>query len=134
MQSKAEVYAHIGKRLRELRLDRDMTQAQVAEIVGVSPQQYQKYEDAQSKSSVAMLMALSSHYGVRYESFLPGWDGSETAPETETPPAAAKSGLSDLGKDPLTTRLVSAFLEIPDQDERLRLVELVEAMRKAHSR
>ncbi|MEM6742093.1 MAG: helix-turn-helix transcriptional regulator, partial [Pseudomonadota bacterium] len=47
-----ETYEHVGRKLREFRVARKMTQAQVAKIIEVSPQQYQKYEDAQSKCSL----------------------------------------------------------------------------------
>ena len=142
MPTPSSVYVHIGKRLKNLRSNQNLTQAQVAEIVGVSPQQYQKYEDAQSKSSVAMLISLAAYYGVSYASFLPDWDGS--APDEQTgdrkrganghAQSDEEDGAPGVIEDPLVSRLVTAYLQIPDQDERTRLVELVEAMKKAHHR
>ncbi|MEL7184087.1 MAG: helix-turn-helix transcriptional regulator, partial [Pseudomonadota bacterium] len=50
--SPPDVYVHVGQRLRALRQERGLTQAQAARIIEVSPQQYQKYEDARSRCSL----------------------------------------------------------------------------------
>lgn len=121
----AQVYEHLGRNLRRLRTENGLTQADVARIINVSPQQYQKYEDAQSKCSLTYVIDLANHYGVHVNSILP-----VDAPSQDTPPIEAQ-----LPKEAdLLARLVSSFVQISDGEERLRLVQLVEAMVSAHKK
>lgn len=129
------VYREAGAQLRSLRTSRGLTQAQVAEVIGVSPQQYQKYEDAQTKCSLAAIVALAAFYGVSVESIVSpeeavGAGTIEALKNHET----VSSDLSKLGalEQELVGRLVSAYLRIPDKLEKVRLVELVEAIKSAH--
>lgn len=118
-RSACDVYAHVGRRLRELRVARGETQADIARVIKVSPQQYQKYEDAQSRCSLPYLMMLSDHFGVHLTDILPVDDV-----ETATPIAAD----SIHAEADLLARLVSAFVKLSDMNEKLRLVQFVEAI------
>ncbi|MDR1488180.1 MAG: response regulator [Holosporales bacterium] len=60
---------HIGKQLRAKRKKRGFTLAVIASKIGISHQQVQKYEQAQSRISAAMLYKFSSMYGVGIEKF-----------------------------------------------------------------
>ncbi|SFS15345.1 helix-turn-helix domain-containing protein [Yoonia litorea] len=122
-ESEADAYTYVGRELRKLRLERGMTQAQVAEIISVSPQQYQKYEDAQSKCSLNNLIALADHYGTSLSRFLPG-----SADENEKSPEPIENEAD------LLARLVTAFVSLDDGPEKLRLVQLVEAIGAAKQR
>ena len=113
------VYAHVGQQLRQLRMEHGMTQAQAAQIISVSPQQYQKYEDAQSKCSLNYLTVLADHFGTSLGRFLPA------EPEIEVTPAKPESAGNEAD---LLARLVTAFVQLNDGDEKLRLVQLVEAI------
>lgn len=115
------VYGHVGRRLRSLRMQHGQTQAQVARVIAVSPQQYQKYEDAQSKCSLPYLLTLADHYGVHVNAILP-----VDAPE---PPPAALDPREEMATEAdLLARLVSAFVQLEDSGGKLRLVQLVEAI------
>lgn len=50
-------------RLKELREDHDMTQAQVAEILGIKRQQYARYE-ANTRMPIEYLIPLCQYYKV----------------------------------------------------------------------
>ena len=106
------IYDHVGSQLRAQRIGRGLTQAQVAKIINISPQQYQKYEDAQSKCSLTSLEMLADHYGVTLTSFLPEESSSPTP----------------VNEADLLARLVSAYSLLNNTNEKLRLVQLVEAM------
>lgn len=108
------IYDYVGEQLRAHRIGRGMTQAQVAKVIDISPQQYQKYEDAQSKCSLTSLEILAEHYGVSLTAFLPE--------DTSLPVM--------INDADLLARLVSSFSVISDTGEKLRLVQLVEAMAK----
>jgi transcriptional regulator with XRE-family HTH domain len=53
----------LGQRLRALREDRDLTQAQVADLVGISTSKLAKIERAQLKASQKDVLALLDAYG-----------------------------------------------------------------------
>ncbi|MEL6839817.1 MAG: helix-turn-helix transcriptional regulator [Pseudomonadota bacterium] len=118
-----DAYTHVGRALRGLRLEHGLTQAQAARIISVSPQQYQKYEDAQSKCSLNYLIALADHYGVSVNALLPR--GEVEAPAVQQKPEIATEA-------DLLARLVTAFVRLDDPEEKLRFVQLVEAVGSAH--
>ncbi|MGL4237591.1 helix-turn-helix domain-containing protein [Tabrizicola sp.] len=123
-------YAYVGDRLRELRKQSGLTQVEVARIISVSPQQYQKYEDAQSKCSLTTLIALSEHYDVALASLLP-----PTTLVAETPPAEPPRKLPDIPTEAdLLARLVGAFVKLRDTEQKTRFVQLVEAIQNSHDR
>ncbi|MDR1234452.1 MAG: response regulator [Holosporales bacterium] len=65
----------IGRQLREKRLKRGFTLAEVAMKIGLSYQQIQKYEQAISKISAGVLYRLSILYGVSVDKFFDGLSG-----------------------------------------------------------
>ena len=107
-----DVYKHVGRQLRAQRIGRGMTQAQVARLIDISPQQYQKYEESQSKCSLTSLSVLAEYYGVPLTSFFPE--------EPEQKPAVSEADL--------LARLVASFSQLDDTIEKLRIVQLIEAM------
>lgn len=50
------------KRIRDLREDRDLTQTQVAKILGMSQTGYSKYETGENDLPTAVLIKLSRFY------------------------------------------------------------------------
>ncbi|MDX8351822.1 helix-turn-helix transcriptional regulator [Cognatiyoonia sp. IB215182] len=120
-----DAYEYVGRALRKLRLERGLTQAQAARVINVSPQQYQKYEDAHSKCSLNYLIALAGHYGVNVSAFLPDCPDNSIAPLPQTEIASEAD---------LLARLVTAFVGLDDAEEKLRFVQLIEAVGLAHGR
>ena len=57
-------------RIRDLREDRDLTQAQVAEALHTTQQQYSKIETGKSDISGEKLIKLSKLYGVSIDYIL----------------------------------------------------------------
>ena len=108
------IYDYVGDQLRAHRIGRGLTQAQVARIIGISPQQYQKYEDAQSKCSLSSLEILAAHYGVPLTAFLPEQSSTPTV----------------INEADLLARLVTSYSSLSNPHEKLCLVQLVEAMTK----
>lgn len=118
----APIYRFVGNRLRKFRTDRQLTQAQVAEVIGVSPQQYQKYEDAQSRATIALVLLLSKFYGLSFASFVEG----APVPEASLAPQMATSQPVNPGEDDLLMRLVTAYSALPSKSDKIELVELAE--------
>lgn len=52
------------KRLRELRNEKKMTQAQVGEIIGIGERHYQKFEAGDNFPNVENLCAIADCFGV----------------------------------------------------------------------
>lgn len=76
---------HVGARLRALRTQRRVSQAAVAEGVGLTFQQVQKYERGTNRISASKLQALACFLAVPVESFFEGLpragaDGQPIAP------------------------------------------------------
>lgn len=61
---------NIGERLRELRKLAGLSQMKLADKVGVSYQQIQKYEKGTSKLSVPRLLQLAEIFGVPFASII----------------------------------------------------------------
>jgi transcriptional regulator with XRE-family HTH domain len=126
----ASVYAFVGYKLRELRKQRGLTQADVARLISISPQQYQKYEDAQTKCSLSTLIALSEHFDVPLSELLP-----KTIAVSTTAPAVKAPRQPDIPTEAdLLARLVGAFVKLRDTEQKTRLVQLVEAIQSSHER
>lgn len=52
------------QRLRDMREDNDMPQRAVAEILGITTQQYQLYESGKREMPMHLFMKLAEHYNV----------------------------------------------------------------------
>lgn len=52
------------RRLAELRIDHDLSQRQLAEIIGMNRETYQRYEAGTREIPVWLLIRLSEYYGV----------------------------------------------------------------------
>ncbi len=61
--------AYIGKQIRDKRIKRQMTLLDVAEAIGVSYQQIQKYERGITKISASTLYKLSNLFDIKLELF-----------------------------------------------------------------
>ena len=113
-----QVYRHVGRQLRKLRIGRGLTQAETAKLIAVSPQQYQKYEEGHSKCSLTNLIILADAHSVPIVELIP-----EGSPRS-----------SEINEADLLARLVAAYSRLENANEKLRLVQLVEAIQEAHSR
>jgi len=58
------------KRLRDLREDRDMTQAQLATMLGMSQTGYSKYETGENDIPTQVLVKLADFYGTSVDYIL----------------------------------------------------------------
>ena len=58
------------QRIRDLREDRDMTQTQVARVLGMSQTGYSKYETGENDIPTAILIKLARFYGTSIDYLL----------------------------------------------------------------
>jgi transcriptional regulator with XRE-family HTH domain len=57
------------QRLRDLREDNDMTQSEVAELLGTAREQYNKYELGKQEIPFHHVITLAKHYNVTLDYF-----------------------------------------------------------------
>lgn len=60
----------LGQKIIKLRREKMLTQAAVAEAIGVSQTAYHKWESDETKPSVQHLMKLADFFGVQLRYFL----------------------------------------------------------------
>jgi len=80
---------YVGKRLRWRRRLLGLSQADLADLIGVRFQQIQKYEAAINRLSAARLWKLACALGVDVQYFYEGWVGAQGAGERRDAPQNA---------------------------------------------
>ena len=56
--------------IRDIRTDRDMSQADVATVLGTTQQHYSKYENGENEMPIRVLIALADYYDVSVDYLL----------------------------------------------------------------
>ncbi len=69
-----DVDRHVARRLRDRRILFGLKQREVADMLGLSPQQVHKYETGTSRISIGRLFELADILGVGIEFFFEGLD------------------------------------------------------------
>lgn len=125
------VDVHVGRRLRERRTLLGMSQERLAELLGVTYQQVQKYERGANRIGSSRLHDIARFLDVPVAWFFAGLDEPESrlpglaeAPATFTfdAPAASQPPPRE------TAELVRAFSAIREPEVRRRLVDLVRTL------
>lgn len=80
MRSATDVDKKVGENLLKVRLFRGLTQEKLADAVGVTFQQIQKYEKGKNRISVSRLSQFSKVLGIPVAEF---YDGIEGAPRSD---------------------------------------------------
>ena len=73
----------IGGFLKELRLEKQLTQEQLAEELGVSRRTVSRWETGNNLPDLSLLVELADYYGVDLNEIFHGERSSETGMETE---------------------------------------------------
>lgn len=69
--NEVELYKYIGVRIRHFRRIHKLTQAQLADLLNISAQQVQKYENAIDKIKISKLLQLCDILSLSIRQFLP---------------------------------------------------------------
>ncbi len=109
------VDTHVGKKIRQARLVRGLTQSAVARQLGLSFQQLQKYETGYNRVSASKLFELSQLLGVSPSYFFEGLVSGEG--EQEPGPAALM--------DDQTAKAVQALASIRDEKVKSHLRSMI---------
>ena len=117
MRANAErVDNHVGSMFRTRRQELGLSQTAVAERLGVTFQQVQKYERGMNRISASRLHDLCEILGVPVEYFFDGLDSGMGEPDGP-----------DLN-DPELVELVNAYMGIPRQMTRARLSAMLRSV------
>jgi transcriptional regulator with XRE-family HTH domain len=119
----AQLELAIGARMRTRRRQLGLSQSDLAERLGVSFQQVQKYERGANRVAASTLLAASQALGVTI-GWLVGEDAVEDAGDDEIFRALSRPGALEL---------LDAFNLIPDNRARQALVSLAREMGQAAS-
>ncbi len=121
---------HVGERIRQLRVERGLSQPELAERLGVRYQQFQKYESGANRISAGRLYELARIMGVGLPWFYVGLDMSGSNPFA----SSARFGLAEEGAafehappGGDRARLLSAYDSITAPDIRLAVLGVVES-------
>ena len=110
--------AMVGARIRMLRVDRGMSQAALAERVGVALQQLQKYEQGTSRIGAAKLARFALAMGVSIGELFEAPEGGSYGAQSQMRALA----------DPAVLRMFQAHARTADPRVRLCLSKLVESI------
>ena len=112
------VDGHVGMRLKTLRQQRSMTQTDVANALGLTFQQVQKYERGANRMSASKLWDAARHFGVDVREFYQGLEPSSEPHRDNLPSTAAR-----LTREAAEISRVSARLPVRKQKLALALIQ-----------
>ena len=119
----------LGQRVRTRRLEIGMSQERLAELLGVTFQQVQKYEKGVNRIAASRLFDIADALDMSIARFFEGIGGGRTgkgAPEDQ------EGFVHDALATPEGMQLVALFASIKNQKVRRRVVELVRALAEEH--
>ncbi len=119
---------HVGSRLRLRRLELGMSQEKLAEALGITFQQVQKYERGTNRIGASRLHQIALALQVPITFFFEG-AADEGVPRNEH--TAHSSPLADALSDAATVRLLRAFAQIEDPAVKQKAVTVIEAIAEA---
>lgn len=136
IRSAGKLDFHVGNRIKGLRLEIGMTQTELANHLGVTFQQIQKYERAANRVGAARLYEIATVLGTDITYFFENWQQVESLPAS-----AHDLVLGDLAEeragyshetafaDAEGRQAAVAFMAIKDGELRERLLSLMKSLR-----
>jgi transcriptional regulator with XRE-family HTH domain len=119
----------VGARIRRRHMELAVTQEELAEQIGVTFQQVQKYEKAANRVGASRLYSIAAALNVDSAYFFDGLSGLKQRLGGSS--GRADDLLSRLVSSPDGMELVSAFRKIESAAVRKQVVELVRAMKNS---
>lgn len=123
---------HVGKRLRMLRKLKSISQEKLAQALGLTFQQVQKYERADNRIGASRLYHIAEALGVAPSYFYEGY-GSQKAARSPVY-GLAEDGETVQSDDVMqrseTLKLVSLYYQIKDEATRKQVLEMIKTLGK----
>jgi transcriptional regulator with XRE-family HTH domain len=122
------VDVHVGARLRLRRKLMEISQSALADALGLTFQQVQKYERGSNRISASKLYAAAQRLQVPVEWFFEGLDMTPLDPELAQKEAALNQRFQALMSTPEGVEIAEAFPQIRRGEARRHLAALVKAL------
>jgi transcriptional regulator with XRE-family HTH domain len=122
------VDVHVGKRIRVRRLLLGMNQETLANRLGLTFQQVQKYEGGANRVSASRLSAVADVLGAPISYFF------DDMPAADTEMSAEEGTRRDRMERPETIELIRLYYAIPDPTIRRRFLDMVKAIARPADR
>lgn len=116
-----EVDVHVGAQVRQRRRQLGLSQERLADALGLTFQQVQKYERGANRISASKLWDTASFLGVPIDWFFRGIEDARAPGVSER----AAADFKPLSLGPEETELLAAFQRITNKKMRRRVLELV---------
>lgn len=115
---------HVGERIRARRRQLGLSQERLADALGLTFQQVQKYERGANRVSASKLFEIAKTLGVKAGDFFDGLTPEGAAGVSE---GAAAEFVHDMAMTPEGSEIAMLFQKIPRKQRRL-LVDLAKAL------
>ncbi|UXN59006.1 helix-turn-helix domain-containing protein [Phyllobacterium zundukense] len=116
---------YVGRQVAAVRIHSDVTQAELARAVQVSPQQLQKYENGKNRISASMLFEIATFLGVPVGRFFEGLPGN-ARPEGEVASLPVDERITFIASSE-GRRLIEGVMRLPPRTRR-RVSSLIAAL------
>src|ERR1700687_370717 len=110
----------VGQRIKVERLARRMSQTELAEGIGVTFQQVQKYEKGINRVGAGRLNRIAEVFGIPVGAFF------ETNPSATLKDEDGKTSPLDMLAEPGAVRILRAFTQLPEGPLRRSVLDLLE--------
>jgi len=132
-KAKSEILHDVGKILRLWRAEKEMTQSDVAGEIGISPQQYQKYETGNSSIELSRMFEICSVFGKSPSELIQSND------TVEKPKAQSNGlGIDDIAQNEelvsqadlsfQISELVAAYMAIKSSQDRMLAMQMIKRL------
>ncbi len=127
MQKKSpnQIDKHIGTRVRARRVMLGMSQEKLADALGLTFQQVQKYEKGVNRIGASRLLHIAGILDVSIEFFFEGLPGLRAGGFSDD------GVVADFLTRPESDRLVRSFLRLKDDEARRKVADLVDWLASA---
>jgi transcriptional regulator with XRE-family HTH domain len=129
-RSAQPVDAHVGKRIRMRRVFLNISQEKLAEMVGVTFQQVQKYERGANRIAASRLLEFSKALDVEVDFFYEGLPeaGSKKSRHGLSDNAQQALGTDDRLYSKETLELLKVFYSVKNERKRRELLKIIRSM------
>jgi transcriptional regulator with XRE-family HTH domain len=124
-----DIDRYVGMRLMQRREELGMGQQRLADLIGISFQQVQKYERGANRVSASRLHTLSRILKVSPGYFFEGTEGE--IPASPSNPPQSPSAVTLIGRNKDALALLEAFDVIKSDKQKRKLVEMAQLLARS---
>lgn len=127
-----QVDIEVGQRIRALRSSQGLTQTELAQLIGVTFQQIQKYESGANRVSASRLLDIARALKVSAGHFFEGLQGDDADVRGGSGPTGLSSHLGELMGDQEFLAMAQDFLRL-SRHQRKAVADLVQSIARSDS-